>query len=113
MVTYSFIVVDVRPQKEDPIRVILAVGGNKIEYPVKVTTKTADLTTFKIHINSMISKQGARDAGWYIGNYYLEAPMGWSEYMRIHIRSVPPDNIAHYKSNELIYQDVWIHMEII
>ena len=104
MVTYSFIVVDVRPQKEDPIRVILAVGGNKIEYPVKVTTKTADLTTFKIHINSMISTRGARFYGWNVRNYYLETTMGQSEYMRVHIKLFPPEIISHYKLNELVDQ---------
>ena len=46
-VTYSLIVVDVLPQKEKQIWVSLAVGVNIIEYPGKVTTKTADLTTFK------------------------------------------------------------------
>ena len=46
-VTYSLIVVDVLPQKEKQIWLSLAVGVNIIEYPGKVTTKTADITTFK------------------------------------------------------------------
>ena len=46
-VTYSHIVVRVRPQREDPIMVHLTVGGNCIEYPGKVSTKTEDLTTLK------------------------------------------------------------------
>ena len=54
-VTYSLIIVGVRPQKEYPTRVRLAVEVNVIEYPGKETTKKADLTTFKIHINSLIS----------------------------------------------------------
>ena len=54
MVKYSRIVVDVLPQKEYQIKVRLTGGGNLIEYTVKVTTKTADLITFKIHINSVI-----------------------------------------------------------
>ena len=77
-VIYSSIVVDVGPQKEYTIRVRLTVGGNRIEYPGKVTTKMADLTTFNIHINSVISKRGARYAGWNIGIYYLETSMGRS-----------------------------------
>ena len=59
----------------------------------------ADLTTFKIHINSVIYTRGVRYVGWDIGNYYLETPMGRSEYIIIHIRIVPPDIIAHYKLN--------------
>ena len=102
-----------RPQKEDPIRVQLAIGLNRIEYPVKVTTKTADITTFKIHINSLSSTRGLRYARWDIGNYYLEIPMGWSEYMRIRIRLISPDIITHYNLNNLVYQDGWIYMVII
>ena len=75
-VMYSRIVVDMQPQKEDPIRVRLTVGRNRMEYPVKVTTKMAEFNTFKIRINSVISTQGVRYAGWDIGNYYLETPMG-------------------------------------
>ena len=75
-VMYSRIVVDMRTQKEDPIRVRLTVGRNRMEYPVKVTTKMAEFNTFKIRINSVISTQGVRYAGWDIGNYYLETPMG-------------------------------------
>ena len=47
IVTYSRIVVIVQTQKEDPIMVHLTVGGNCIEYPVKVSTKTDGLTTLK------------------------------------------------------------------
>ena len=46
-VTYSHIVVRVRPHKEDPIMVNFPVGENFIEYPGKVSTKTEDLTTLK------------------------------------------------------------------
>ena len=102
-----------RPHKEEPIRVWLAVGGNRIEYPRKVTTKTAYLATFKIHIHSMISTRVARYSGWEIGNYYLEIPIVWSEYMRIHIILIPTNSIAHYKLNDLVGSYGWIYMEII
>ena len=39
--------------------------------------------------------------------------MGRSEYMRIHVRLIPPDIIAHLKLNDLVDQDGWIYMEII
>ena len=69
--TYSRIMFNVKPQKEDTIIGRLTLGGNIIEYTGKVTTKTADTTTFKIHINSMISTRGKRYTGWDIENYYL------------------------------------------
>ena len=102
-----------RTHKEDPIRVSLTVGGNRIEYPGKSTTKTANITTFKIHTNYVISTRGAIYAGWDIGNYYLETPMGRSEYFRIHIILMPPDIIEHYNLNELVNQYGLIYMDII
>ena len=56
-VTYARIVVDFWPQKKDPNQVGITVGGNLIEYPGELTTRTADLTTSKIMWNSVISRQ--------------------------------------------------------
>jgi hypothetical protein len=47
-VTYAQVVVDYRPQKEDPNGVRITVGGNLITYPGEVTTRTADMVTSKI-----------------------------------------------------------------
>ena len=44
-VTYGRIVVDYQPQKGDPNRVRITAGGNLIDYPDKLTTRTADLRT--------------------------------------------------------------------
>ena len=60
VVTYARIVVDYRPQKEDPNRVRITAGGNLIKYPGELTTRTADLTTAKLLWNSTISTEGAR-----------------------------------------------------
>lgn len=51
VVTYTKVVVDYRPQKEDPNRIqITAAGGNLITYPDKLYTRTANLTTSKLLI---------------------------------------------------------------
>ena len=47
-VTYAIIVIDYRPQKKDPNRVRITAGGNLIDYPYELTTRTADLPTSKI-----------------------------------------------------------------
>ena len=44
VVTYASVVMDFRPQKEDPNRVRITTGGNLIAYPDELTTRTADLT---------------------------------------------------------------------
>ena len=60
LVTYANVVVDYRPQKEDPNRIRITAGGNLINYPVEVTTQTADITTSKLHWNSVLSTQKAK-----------------------------------------------------
>eukprot|EP00957_Ditylum_brightwellii_P118775 9058445-Ditylum_brightwellii.AAC.1 len=47
-VTYARIVTDYRPQKKDPHRIRITVGGNLINYPFDVSTTTAGLITSKI-----------------------------------------------------------------
>ena len=58
--TYARIVVDFRMQKIDPNRVRITVGGNLIDYPYELTTRTADITTSKVMWNSVISTPGAK-----------------------------------------------------
>ena len=63
VVTYAMIVVNFCPHKKDPNRVRITAGGNLIEYPGELTTRTADLTTSKILWNSVLSTEGATFIG--------------------------------------------------
>jgi hypothetical protein len=56
-VTYANVVIDFRPQKEDPHCICITAGGNLINYPGKLTTRTVDITTSKLHCNSVLSTQ--------------------------------------------------------
>jgi hypothetical protein len=58
-ITYGKIVCDYKPHKKEKERVTLMVGGNRLYYSGNVTTSTADITTFKILINSTISTKDA------------------------------------------------------
>jgi hypothetical protein len=51
------VVVDHRPQKEIPNWIQITAGGNLINYPGELPTRTADITTSKLHWNSMLSTQ--------------------------------------------------------
>ena len=61
-VTYARIVVDYRPQKADPNRVHLTVGGNLLNVLGELSTATAEHTTSKILCNTVISTKYARCA---------------------------------------------------
>ena len=80
-VTYGRIVVDYHPQKADPHRTRLTVGGNRIQYPHDITTYTADLTTCNLLFNSTISTPNARFATIDIKNFYLNTPVDQFECM--------------------------------
>ena len=112
IVTYARIVVDFRPQKEDPNRVRVTAGGNLIDYPHKLTTRTADLTTTKIMWNSTIFTKGARYAASDAKNFYLATPLDNPEYMRIQAALVPEEFIEKYDLKDKI-KDGYIYMRII
>jgi hypothetical protein len=58
-VTYGKIVCDYKPHKKEKERVRLTVGGDRLDYSGDVATSTADITTFKILINSTLSTKDA------------------------------------------------------
>ena len=87
--TYARIVVDYRPQKEDPNRIRITVGGNLITYKGDVSTRTADLTTSKLLWNSVLSTPGAKYMCLDIKNFYLTAALDYSEYMKMPLTVFP------------------------
>jgi hypothetical protein len=98
-------------QKCEPYRVRATYGGSNSDYTGDVSSPTADISTFKIHINSTISKRGARYMTLDIRNFYLGTPLTRFEYMRIPISAIPDDVIAHYNLLPLV-QNGFIMVEI-
>ena len=87
-VTYANMVCDYRPLKDEPYRVRLTVGGNKLDYFGETASPTANLLETKLLINSVISDahKGARFLGIDIKDFFLlsSLPADQKEYMRIH-----------------------------
>ena len=74
-VTYGRVVVNYRPEKSDPYRTRLTVGGNLIVYPGDCGTPTVDLLTVKLLLNSVVSTPGAKFMTIDIKDFYLNTPM--------------------------------------
>ncbi len=89
--TYARIVAEDRPHKAIKKRIRLTVGGNRIEYPGAVSTKTSDLTTVKCLLNSVLSTPDAEFCTADIKDFYLNTPMKHFEYMRLRVNDIPPD----------------------
>jgi hypothetical protein len=101
--TYLRIVADYKPHKAEPNRIRFTVGGNRIDYPGKVSTPTADLATVKILLNSVLSTPNARFMTIDIKDFYLNTPMDRYEYMRIPVKDIPPAIMEHYNLRPLIH----------
>jgi hypothetical protein len=99
-VTYMRLVVTDRPMKANPRRVRITVGGDKLDYPFEVSTRTADITTAKLLWNSVISTKDAKFCTMDIKDFYLNTPMTHYEYMRIPVDVIPPDIYELYNLKE-------------
>jgi hypothetical protein len=82
-ITYSKIVCDYKPHKKEKERVRLTVEGDRLDYSGDVATSTADITTFKILINSNLSTKDAVMMMMDIKNYFIGTPLPRFEYMKM------------------------------
>ena len=107
-ITYARVVVDFRPQKADPHRIRITAGGNLINYPGELTTRTADLTTSKLMWNSVLSTDNAKYMCLDIKNFYLTANLDRYEYMKIPMSIFPAwtkeqYNLDKHAKNGFVY----------
>ena len=102
--TYVRFVCSFRPQKPEPYRTHITVGGNLIDYPGNLSMKVADMTTFKILVNSTLSTPGAKWLGLDVKNYYLGTPMDNYEYMFIPLNQIQQEIINHYNLHNIVHK---------
>ena len=79
--TYAQYIVDVRPEKEDPNRVQITAGGNRLDYFGETSTETASLETAKILINSVLSTKNAKFMAMDISNFYIQNDLEDYQYI--------------------------------
>ena len=110
--TYARICCNYRPEKEDPYRVRITVGGDRINYPFDVGTPTADMQLVKLLLNSIISTPNAKFMSLDISNFYLETPMKRPEYMRMSLENIPEQIIELYNLREKADARGFVYVEI-
>jgi hypothetical protein len=81
----------------------LTLGGNLIDYPGEVSTRTAKLETTKCLFNSTISTPNARFCSMDITNFYLNTPMDCPEFVRIPVHLIPDEILEEYNLAPLIH----------
>jgi hypothetical protein len=110
-ITYGKIVCDYKPHKKEKKHVRLTVRGDRLNYSGNVATSTADITTFKILINSTLSTEDAAMMMMDIKNYYLGTPMTQFEYMKMLLSRFPEEIIQKCNLNALAVEG-WVYIEI-
>ncbi len=96
-VTYSQFVCTVQLKKAEPNRTRFTVGGDRINYPGKVATPTAEMLFAKMLFNSVISTRGARFMTMDISNFYLMTPLHRPEFIRMKLSNILDKIIGKYK----------------
>jgi hypothetical protein len=110
-ICHTMVVCEVRPEKDDPDRTRITIGGNRICYPGDVCTNTASLELVKLLLNSILSRNGARFSTIDIKNFYLDTPMPDPEYVRIKISDIPDEFFMEYNLGGRD-RNGWIYFEI-
>ena len=95
-VTYCRIVCNIRSHKKETHRVPLKLGGDKLTFDGLVSSPTYDLTTSKLHRNSVISTTGTKYLVVDVKNFYLNNAMEKHVYYRISLSPLPQDVIDKY-----------------
>jgi hypothetical protein len=120
-ITYGKKVCNYKPHKKKKEHIRLAVGGERLDYSGDATISTADITTFKILVNSTLSTEDAAMMLMDIKNYYISTPLPQFEYMKILLSRFPEEIIQKYSLNAEIVQrynlsalavDGWAYIEI-
>ncbi len=87
------------------------VSGNKINYPGKVATPTAEMLNAKLLFISVISTHGAQFMMMDIANFYLMTPLKSPEYVKIKLSDIPEEIIVEYKLHNLPNADGSVYIE--
>jgi hypothetical protein len=96
-ITYAQVVIDHRPQKDDPNRVHITIGANFNDYTYEIMTQTANLVSSKTMWDSVINTPNAKFDGADIKNMYLKTPLDLYEFMKMPLQLFPKDIIKHYR----------------
>ncbi len=99
-VTYGQFVCTVRPDKAEPNQTRFTVGEDRINYPGKVATPTAEMLVVKMLFNSVISTKGARFMTMDIYNFYLMTPLHCPKFIQMKVSDIPDEVIEEYEVRE-------------
>ena len=111
-VTYGSFLCTICPEKKEKNRTRFTVGGDRINYPGRVETPTADMLVAKLLFNSVISTKGAKFMTADISNFYLNTPLTRPESLRLSLKDIPEEIIKEYKLRNIAADNGSIYIEV-
>ena len=85
-----------KPEKEDPYRFLICVGGDRIHCPWDCVKPTVDMITVKLLLHIILLTPNAKFMLIDIKDLYLNTPMPCYKYTRIKLSDLPDDMIRQY-----------------
>ena len=111
-VTYARICANYRPEKDDPYRIRITLGGDQLDVDEDCGTPTADMITTKLLFNSVISTPGAKFATVDVKDFYLCTPMNTPVYMRLKLSDIPENIIDQYNLREKVDDKGFVYCKV-
>ena len=93
-ICYTSVGCEMQPGKKDQNRTRVTICGTNVCYPGDAGTNTASLELFKLIINSVLSRAGAKYVCFDVEMFYLSTPLGRPEYVKIQLSKTPQEFIA-------------------
>ena len=110
--TYARYVVDYRPEKDEPWRLRITCGGDRLEYSGNTTTHSASMETIKCQLNNIISRPNSKAATCDISNMYLESFLPEAEYVRFHLSLIPEAIVKAYGLRTLATPEGYVYARV-
>jgi hypothetical protein len=110
--TYARIVCVYCDGKKDKYRTCITMGGNLVNYPGDCGTPTANLLTFKILLNSIISTPNAKFMTLDLKDFYLMTPMKRYKYFCMKLDLFSQDIIDKYDLTSKVDHNRNVHCKI-
>jgi hypothetical protein len=111
-VTYGKTVVTYWPENDNPNRTRLTVGSNQIVCLFNVSTPMVEMTTIKMHLNSVISTKGAHYCTIDLKDFYCNTPMERPEYMQLKLIDLPHDFVDMYDLTKIAQDNNNVYIKI-
>ena len=83
-----------------------------MESVMETKTKTADLTTCKLHMNGVVSTPGSRFSGGDVKYVCLNTPLKRKRYGKVRGKYIPEKTISKHNLEQYIGDGGWLHFEI-